>query len=145
MWIVLDAVQGKWTSDKECKKKKTFSIEDIPVRPLTNFELEEYAKKLNISYFRGVFMRDCLPGKMWKNEAAIVNLDTSVGSGTHWVCYRKIGSNIYYFDSFGNLKPPQELVQYFNGYDVYYNYRTLQSYRMVICGHLCLRFLTENN
>ena len=33
----------------------------IADKPLTNFELESYAKELDIPNFRGVFMRDDLP------------------------------------------------------------------------------------
>ena len=39
----------------------------IPDKALTNFELLDYVKKLNIPKFRRVFMRDTLPlglGKM---------------------------------------------------------------------------------
>lgn len=39
-------------------------------------------------------------------ECAIVNIDDSSGSGTHWVAYRENGKDIYHFDSFGNLRPP---------------------------------------
>ena len=35
----------------------------IPNKALTNFELLDFANRLNIPYFRGVFMRDTLPTK----------------------------------------------------------------------------------
>ena len=35
----------------------------LPNKPLSNFELEDAAKKLKISYFRGVFLLDTLPRK----------------------------------------------------------------------------------
>ena len=92
-------------------------------------------------------MRDSLPSRPKKYESAIVNLDDSSGEGTHWVCYRKIDKVVYYFDSFGNLKPPLELVNYFHsgdpGTNVYYNYKRQQSFNSVICGHLSLKFLSN--
>jgi hypothetical protein len=88
-------------------------------------------------------MRDRLPEKPNIYESAIVNLDTSLGEGTHWVCYKKIKNKVYYFDSFGNLKPPLELQRYFGDCDIYYNYSRKQSYNSVICGHLCLQFLSN--
>lgn len=92
-------------------------------------------------------MRDGLPetGPL-QNECAILNLDTSDGMGTHWVAYYKKNSNIYYFDSYGNLPPPMELVNYF-GSDctIYYNYSNFQKYGTVICGHLCIQFLMNIN
>ena len=34
-------------------------------------------------------------------------------SGTHWVCYFKRKNKVNYFDNFGNLRPPIELINYF--------------------------------
>lgn len=80
----------------------------IPIKALTNYELVKYAKQLKIPHSRGVYMKDALPKNPLLNESAIVNLDNASGEGTHWVCYKKIGNNEYYFDSFGNLRPPTE-------------------------------------
>lgn len=107
--------------------------------------------KRNIPHFRGVFMRDNLPKAPARVECAVVNLDSKYGSGTHWVAYFKNGSSVKYFDSFGNLKPPLELMQYFNRnrnskqvLRVMYNYDRYQNYNDINCGHLCLKFLLEN-
>ena len=57
-------------------------------------------------------MRNALPaGGVRGNESAIVNLDKVEGLRTHWVAYAKRGCRAIYFDSFGNLRPPKELVQ----------------------------------
>lgn len=90
-------------------------------------------------------MRDALPAKPKVDESAIVNLDSSTGDGTHWVCYRKSGKTVHYFDSFGNLKPPLELLRYFGDCQIYYNYRRVQKFDSVVCGHLCLKFLSSNS
>ena len=87
-------------------------------------------------------MRNSLPANGPKfNEAAIVNLDDKTGPGTHWVAYRKNDKNVVYFDSFGNLKPPKELLNYLDVATIEYNYETFQKYDTFICGHLCLKFL----
>ena len=112
---------------------------------MNNFEIEEYAKKLHIPYFRGVFMRDNLPKNgPKKNESAIVNMDSSTGIGTHWVAYMKMGSKVQYYDSFG-VPPPLELHTYLQGIHnvVFFNYEQDQQTNQVICGHLCLKFLTK--
>lgn len=89
-------------------------------------------------------MKDSLPIKSLKNENAIVNLDNSHGLGTHWVAYKKRGSSVHYFDSFGNLRPPIELLRYFGtGVRISFNYSTYQSANSVVCGHLCLLFLSK--
>lgn len=91
-------------------------------------------------------MLDGLPKKPYRRETAIVNLDKSVGRGTHWVSYAIKDDIVVYFDSFGNLKPPTELIGYFlkgaQGHRrILYNYDSVQKYDTVVCGHLCLDFL----
>lgn len=85
-------------------------------------------------------MRDELPQKPYKYECGIVNLDISSGPGTHWVAYYKNGADIEYFDSFGNLQPPLEVIKYL-GHKIKYNYNVHQTYNSVMCGQLCLKFL----
>ena len=98
---------------------------------------------MKIPYFRGVFMRNDLPnGGPRKRESAIINLDDKNGPGTHWVAYRKTGDKAVYFDSFGDLQPPEDLMRYLGVGSVEYNHRRYQEYDTVICGHLCLKFLS---
>ena len=117
--------------------------ECIPNKILTNFDLIDYVKKLNIPNFRGVFMRDTLPKRPHKIECAIVNLNTSAESGSHWVCYFKNKSKRIYFDSFGQITPLE--VQIYlkkkreRGKEVILrNTDIVQSINSNICGHLCL-------
>ena len=106
-----------------------------------------YAKKWKIPHFRGVYMRDALPQKISPTyERGIINLDNSNGPGTHWTAYRKSGWNIVYFDSFGSLRPPVEVMGYFesNGsVKVTFNYDVYQDFNTYNCGHLCLEFLNK--
>lgn len=99
---------------------------------------------MRIPFFRGVFMRNSLPqGGVCRNESGIVNLDDSEGPGTHWVAYAKRGDRAVYFDSFGNLRPPRELVRYLGESEtkIEYNRTSYQRYNQNICGQLCLQFL----
>lgn len=103
-----------------------------------------------VPYFRGVFMRNNLPNSgPHYNESAIVNLDGIDGPGTHWVAYKKRGSLVTYFDSFGDLPPPIDLIRYFTDLNasnvIYYNYERQQNFNTVWCGHLCLKFLSKRN
>lgn len=101
-----------------------------------------------IPSFRGIFMRDTLPRMIRKNESGIINLDSNVGSGTHWTAYSKRGSHITYFDSVGQLKPPPELVKYFHSdgsrKDIRYNFTRYQKLNTYNCGHLVLTFLNRH-
>ena len=87
-------------------------------------------------------MRNVLPRKIRLNESGIVNLDDVDGPGTHWVAYAKRGDRAAYFDSFGNLRPPKEIVRYLgNDVTITYNHTAHQTYDQTICGQLCLMFL----
>lgn len=105
---------------------------------------------MKIPHFRGVFMRDSLPGRGPRcYETAIINLDNMSGVGTHWVAYKKKNSEVTYYDSFGDLPPPAELVKYLHrggeaAKNIYYTYDRQQDFGTVWCGHLCLKFLSES-
>ena len=100
---------------------------------------------MQIKHFRGVFMRDELNNKApWKVEKGIINLDSKDGPGTHWVAYYKNGMLVKYFDSFGDLRPPKEVLNYFKKCLVIYNKIAFQSFKDYSCGHLCLAFLDSN-
>jgi hypothetical protein len=113
----------------------------LPNIALSNVDLIEAAKKLNINNFRGVFLRDELPKKPRRTECGILNLDDSNGTGSHWVTFLKNGMDKIYFDSYG-LPPPTELVKYLQS-PVYYNSERVQPDNEVFCGHLCLHVLKK--
>lgn len=113
-------------------------------QPLNENHILQYARKW--SHFRGVFARDEMPERCNENESGVINLDSKQGAGTHWVAYFKIANAAFYFDSFGDLRPPNELIDYLGGETrIYYNYTKDQDYNTVNCGHLCLKFLEERN
>lgn len=86
-------------------------------------------------------MRDTLPKKPKIKERDIINLDTSNHHGTHWVAYVKNKNYCEYFDSYGDLKPPLEVIRYLKNCNIFYNYTKYQKYDAVNCGNLCLAFL----
>lgn len=110
---------------------------------MNDLELNHIAKVLNIPNFRGVFMIDNLPKYPEKHERAVVNLQTGSQPGSHWVCYIKKDNIVKYFDSFGNLKPPPQLLDYFKGLKITYNRRRYQKWNTTVCGHLCLKYLAD--
>lgn len=90
-------------------------------------------------------MRTSLPTSPLYKERGIINLDDDNGPGTHWVAYKKDGMRVLYYDPFGDLRPPMELVKYFRGCKIFYNYDQEQQYNTYICGHLCLKFLYKRS
>lgn len=89
-----------------------------------------------------------MPKKIFKNESGIINLDSSQNQGSHWTAYIKKGKDILYFDSYGNLRPPIEVISYFYTSDnkniIRYNYDRHQTYNKTNCGQLCIKFLYNN-
>jgi len=84
----------------------------MPAGVTTNIQLDQLARRMHIPYFRGVFMRNALPiSGIYRNESGIVNLDNAKGPGIHWIAYAKRNNHVIYFDSFGNLRPPKDLVR----------------------------------
>lgn len=123
------------------------------IKPLSNYDIVDLIAQLKVPHFRGVFMRDTLTrGKNQrlksKQECWILNHGSSRTSGTHWTALARNGNIAFYFDSFGKLPPPFEVIEYLSGYkdgeiQLYYNVKQYQHYGSNICGHLCLKFLYD--
>jgi len=114
-------------------------------KPLTDYDINDIISRTSLStLFQGVFSRDeILKRKIPPliHECGIINLDKKSGPGTHWTCYFKNDDNVNYYDSFGNLPPPKEFIEFFDKFEIYYNWERDQEYDTVICGQLCLCFL----
>ena len=120
----------------------------LPIKTLTTGDILDINNVLQIPNFKGVMMRDELSSKAKGTECGIVNLNTSKESGTHWVCYYKMGHKRYYFDSFAE-PPPLEIEKYLKskrelGNDlpcIIRNFHTVQHDNATECGGLCLYVL----
>ena len=87
--------------------------------------------------FGGVYAKDQLSTAVIKtNHFYIINLDDSIGQGTHWTAFYYQNNKIEYFDSYG-LKPPGIILNY----SYTYNSSQLQSYVSKACGYYCLYFI----
>ena len=111
---------------------------------MSNYDLLNWVKQLGIKYFRGVFSRDALPRQIKNKECGIVNLDSQIGPGTHWVAYRNIDRFCEYFDSFG-LSMPLEVEKYMStsGKQLEYSGDEIQERDSVLCCYWCLYYLLE--
>jgi len=56
-------------------KERYIDVEGLtlPNKPLSNFQLDDAAKKLKVNNFRGTFVRDDLPNKARVSECGILN------------------------------------------------------------------------
>ena len=95
-------------------------------------------------------MRDALPKKPHEIESGIVNFNTSLEAGSHWVCYYKIQKERLYFDSYGQTILT-EVQMYLKSETekgkavIQRNTDVVQPYNSNICGHLCLFVLKALN
>jgi hypothetical protein len=114
-------------------------------RPLTNIDISNIIGQTPLKkIYRGTFSRDELAKlKSHKGiEAGIINLSRSNEKGTHWTAWFKHSNKtVCYYDSYGDLLPPPEFVQYMSHYPIYYNVDREQEFNSVICGQLSLCFL----
>jgi len=124
------------------KKKRRKNIKNTPCG-CDNKHTIRSTGETHVPYFRGVFMRNTLPISGARRNESGIALDDARGPGTHWVTYAKRDNHAIYFDSFGNLRPPKELVRYFrNGVTkIEYNRTPYQTYDQSVCGQVCLQFL----
>ena len=83
----------------------------VPNTTLTNIEIDDWARKLELNNYVPHRMLDEIKSPAKVNECGVINLDASTGPGTHYVCYYKHGKTKIYFDSFG-IKIPIEIINY---------------------------------
>ena len=82
----------------------------LPTSALSVTDILTLNAKISIPNFTGAYMIDELSSTGPKNkECAIVNLEPHTQIGSHWVCFWKNGTDRIYFDSFGEIPPPQVL------------------------------------
>ena len=134
---------GTTTRKKQPIQLNSHSRRHFVIKPLSNFDLMDWIKRLGIKHFRGIYSRDGLPKKIRK-ECGIINLDDMTGPGTHWVCYRNIDNIVEYFDPFG-LIMPKEALEYFRTARkrIVYSMDEIQNRSTVLCGYWCLYYLFE--
>ena len=61
----------------------------------------QLGKKLFKEKFHGVYPSDQIPELTKEKPYAILNLDKSTESGSHWVAIAKVNNETYIYDSFG--------------------------------------------
>lgn len=118
---------------------------------LTNFQIEDLAKRMNIQLVFCGFKSDLKnQPKLQYNKSYIINLEDELdeegepNDGTHWTCFQvnkyKNGKvEPFYFDSYG-VGPPKE-VEDFTGMKMPFQKKDLQSIVAQVCGYYVLALL----
>ena len=90
--------------------------------------------------FRGIYPLDMIPENLPANSLIVVNQDSSMEQGSHWIVLHYKEDNIIEdFDSVG--KPPKKLIHRLlisNNNTYMYNNKRLQAYYSNTCGIFCL-------
>ena len=93
---------------------------------------------MKIKNFGGIYAKDQLkPDMIKRKHFYIINLDDSIGNGTHWTAFYVDNYRIEYFDSYG-VKPIEIICR---NYEFIYNSGQIQSYESKACGYYCLYFI----
>ena len=119
------------------------------MHPLSSLDIKRYYKKRNNKYFSNVIPKDLLQYESVKYKYVkpehlkkfwIVNLDNSLGDGTHWVLCSLLDPEFaVYFDSYG-LPPPMEVIHFLKKYrkNIKCNVEDIQPINSNNCGYYCL-------
>lgn len=112
---------------------------------ITNFDLEERAKKLKLNLV-WIGCKDQIPYKR-KNGCYILNLqdDKDVNGndnpGSHWCSFIIDKGQACYYDPFG-FQPPRQVQEFLKPYKPFpYNTKQIQDIKSEVCGYHCLYFL----
>ena len=81
---------------------------------MNEYELIVAARHHQILWFCGVFGREELKHRIpYIDESGIIDLGTRSSGATHWTGYIKCGDEVDYFEPLENLRPPEEVENYF--------------------------------
>ena len=110
----------------------------MPPHHLTNFEIIKYYKiNLDLMVFT---LRDNLPNKI-KDGTCVTNLDEYSDIGTHWILLYVKNNDITYFDSFGVVHIPKEIIKLIGRKNVIVNIFRIQAFDSIMCGYFCIGFI----
>ena len=106
---------------------------------MKNVEIEGYNE--NKQRFNGVYSRDNLLDKT-DFGAYIVNLQDSLGPGTHWIALYLKNNKVIYFDSFGAEYIPKEVKDFIGiKQDIKTNIFRIQYYNSILWCYFCILFI----
>lgn len=105
-------------------------------------DLEKIGKKMLSQKFIGVYPSDKIP-TLKNNEYAILNLDKSNESGSHWVSIAKKGNKTHFYDSFGrkDINIIKSLTYSGNGKIINTENDAEQKIQELNCGARCIAWL----
>ena len=141
--VEIDVNSKKISYSKNYEKKRAIDEILFPIHPLSNIEIEQYFKLQNID---GVCRaKDNLPKQLPANSCCVVNLQDSDEGGSHWtIIINKRGEkHNLYFDSFGVLFPPQNVLDSFKNKPLICSQKRVQRDNSILCGYYSIRLAND--
>ena len=126
---------------KGCKDYFFEELNNLDHYPMSNIKIDEILKN-NVNYI-GTFSKDNVP-LLKNNQSAIINLQDSYMSGSHWVSYKRIGNKTFYFDSHGVAYIPDIIKNQYPKHKFICNIYRVQSIDSIQCARYCILFIRSN-
>ena len=126
---------------KGCKDIFFKEVNNLDNYPMSNFKIDEILK--NDKNYIGTFSKDNV-SVLKNNQSTIINLQDSDKNGSHWVSYKKIGNNIFYFDSYAVSFIPDIIKNQYPNHKFICNIYRIQSMVSNQCGRFCILFIRSN-
>jgi hypothetical protein len=112
---------------------------------LSNHDIDELVKKMDIKNFKGCFYKDKLK-KIQPNSSYIINLNSELdengnrNGGSHWTCLVTDDmKRAFYMDSYGEAEPNEiRHLAKSNQYRIGHSTKNIQSLMSNLCGFFCL-------
>ena len=128
-------------SGKGCNDNFFEELNNLDNYPMSNLKIDKILK--NNENYIGTFSKDNVP-ILKNNQSTIVDLDDSLGKGTHWISYKKIGNKIFYFDSYGVAYIPDIIKNQYPKHKFICNIYRVKSMDSNQCGRFCILFVRGN-
>ena len=126
---------------KGCRDNFFEELDNVDNYLMSNIKIDEILKH-DKNYIR-TCSRDNVP-ILKNNQSTIINLQDSDKNGSHWVSYKKIGNNIFYFDSYAVSFIPDIIKNKFPNHKFICNIYGIQSIDSNQCGRFCILFVRGN-
>ena len=105
---------------------------------MSNFKIDEILR--HDKNYIGTFSKDNVP-VLKSNQSTIINLENRYRNGRHWVCYKRIGNKIFYFDSYGVPYIPDIIKNQYTKHKFICNIYRIQSMDSNQCSRFCILFV----
>jgi hypothetical protein len=114
-------------------------IDVLGDRTTTNVQLFKFCKILFGDRFTNVYSSDD-KFRLKNDQCCIINTDSHLQHGTHWLSIYKHNNSYYVFDSFG--RDVHTLSKYFKHKNwINVNFERFESFKQSNCGQLAVAFL----